>query len=378
MRSKEGKGPDASSLGSTRHVDKMEEKPKQTVLIRVNAERPEISKIRMAAKVIEGGGTVAFPTETVYGLGANALNPRAVLKIFRAKKRPPDNPVIAHVATKEEAYTLSREVPKKAEELMDKFWPGPLTLILKASEVVPRITTAGLDTVAVRMPNHKVALALIREAKVPVAAPSANLSGKPSPTTAQHVWEDLAGRIDIILDGGPVNVGVESTVLDVTVDPPQVLRPGGTPYEKLREVLGTIELHPSATADRDISLVHARSPGMKHRHYAPEVELILVEGEPDAVVRKVQELASSYMKSGKKIGIMATDESLNAYKADIVKSFGSREDPTEIAKNLFRLLREYDKEEIDKVIAEGIMPRGLGLAVMNRLRRASSFNIVRA
>jgi len=350
---------------------------KRTIVIKVNARRPEINKIRVAADLIRKGGIVAFPTETVYGLGADALNPKAVMKVFKAKKRPPDNPIIVHIANKKDVHRLARDVPETAEKLMARFWPGPLTLILKRSKLVPDITVVGLDTIAIRMPSNKVALALISESMTPISAPSANLAGKPSPTTAEHVINDLAGRIDAILDAGPTKIGVESTVIDMTVPIPQILRPGGTPYEKLKSVLGQVELHPIAVANRRVRVTRARSPGMKHKHYAPDAEMVVVEGEFNKVVGRIQELANLHMAEGKKVGILATDESLPKYSADIVKSLGSRENLTIIAKNLFKLLREFDKEKVDIIVAEGVAPQGLGLAVMNRLRRAANFNIIK-
>jgi L-threonylcarbamoyladenylate synthase len=351
---------------------------KQTITLKVNRERPEFDKIGVAAEVIRRGGLVAFPTETVYGLGADALNGRAIARIYAAKKRPLDNPIIVHVSNKEEVCKLSISVPETANILMDNFWPGPLTLVVKASETVPEATRAGLDTVAVRMPSHKVALALIRESKVPIAAPSANLAGRPSPTTAEHVRQDLCGRIDLILDAGPTTIGVESTVLDLTADPPQVLRPGGVTYEELRRILGRVELHPVAIGEKSAPVVQVRSPGTKHRHYAPNAQVIVVEGRSDAVVSKVQELAGRFSGKGAKVGILATDESASVYRAGVVKSLGSRKDLATTARNLFRLLREFDMERVDVIVAEGVATKGLGLAVMNRLRKASGFNIVKA
>jgi L-threonylcarbamoyladenylate synthase len=351
---------------------------KKTIVLKVDAENPEIEVIRIAADTIKKGGLVAFPTETVYGLGADALNPKAVKALFKAKKRPLDNPPIVHVGHIQDVYRLAREVPPKAEKLMEKFWPGPLTLIFKRSEIVPDVTVSGLDTVAVRMPRHKVALALIRESGCPIAAPSANLAGRPSPTTANHVLEDLNGRIDVVLDAGPTNIGVESTVLDLTVEPPQILRPGGTPYEVLREVLGRVELHPVAVADKKVHVDRARSPGMKHRHYAPKAKMIVIEGDLETVVKKIAELVDHYKQRKMKVGVLATDETITSYKADVVKSMGSRKRLEEIAKNLFRLLREFDSEGVDIIIAEGVPTEGLGLAVMNRLRKASGYRIVKA
>ncbi|MEM2994481.1 MAG: L-threonylcarbamoyladenylate synthase [Candidatus Bathyarchaeia archaeon] len=351
---------------------------KKTLVLKVNAQKPETEKIRIAANIIKRGGLVAFPTETVYGLGADALNEKAVLALFKAKNRPLDNPPIVHVGDIENVYKLAKKVPSKAEKLMKIFWPGPLTLIFRRLEIVPEVTVAGLDTVAVRMPRHNVALALIRESNCPIAAPSANLAGKPSPTTAKHVLDDLNGRIDAVLDAGPTHIGVESTVLDMTVEPPQILRPGGTSYEELSEVLGVVGLHPVAVAEKPVSLKKARSPGMKHKHYAPNADLIVVEGEVSAVSEKVKELAAFYMGKGSKVGILATDETVGGYRANVVKSLGSRGNLEAIAKNLFRLLREFDFEGVDVIIAEGVPTQGLGLAVMNRLRKASGYSIVKA
>ncbi|MGD0069970.1 MAG: L-threonylcarbamoyladenylate synthase [Candidatus Bathyarchaeia archaeon] len=351
---------------------------KETILLKVDPENPDPAKIQTAAQIIQKGGLVAFPTETVYGLGADALNPDAVLALFEAKKRPLDNPPIVHVANASEVYKLAKHVSKKAELLMEKFWPGPLTLVFKRSSIVPDVTVAGLDTVAIRMPKHKVALALIKQSNRPIAAPSANLAGRPSPTTAKHVYEDLNGRIDAILDSGPTIIGVESTVLDLSVDPPMVLRPGGTTFEALKQVLGEVKLHPFVEAEQELPLEKTRSPGMKHKHYAPKAEVILVEGAVPAVIKKVKELAESYRLKGAKVGILATDETQTAYKADVVKSLGSRFNLAVVAQNLFRLLREVDAENVDVIIAEGVPSEGIGLAIMNRLRKASGYHIIKA
>jgi len=350
----------------------------KTLLLKVNPGKPDPEKIQLAASIIQRGGLVAFPTETVYGLGADALNHEAVLALFEAKKRPLDNPPIVHVADPSEVTRLVVEVPKKAELLMEKFWPGPLTLIFKHSNLVPKETVASLDTIAIRMPKHKVALELIRQSRCPIAAPSANLAGKPSPTTAQHVYEDLNGRIDAILDGGSTNIGVESTVVDLSVDPPMLLRPGGTPFEALKKVLGDLRLHPFVEAEQELPLQQIRSPGMKHKHYAPKAEVILVEGNVPDVIAKVKQLAESYRLKGEKVGILATDETQTAYRAEVVKSLGSRFDLVTVAQSLFRLLREVDAGGVDVIIAEGVSSDGLGLAVMNRLRKASGYHIVKA
>ena len=350
----------------------------KTLFLKVDPENPDLTKIQTAAEIIRRGGLVAFPTETVYGLGADALNSEAVLALFEAKKRPLDNPPIVHVADPREVYRLVEDVPAKARVLMDKFWPGPLTLIFRHSQIVPNVTVAGLDTVAIRMPKHRVALELIKQSCRPIAAPSANLAGKPSPTTAQHVFEDLDGRIDAILDGGATNIGVESTVVDLSVDPPLLLRPGGTPFEALKKVMGEIKLHAFVEAEQELSLKEIRSPGMAHKHYAPKAEVILVEGNVSVVTAKVSELIESFGLKGKKVGILATDETQKCYQADVVKSLGSRSNLASVAQNLFRLLREVDAENVDIIIAEGVSSEGLGLAVMNRLRKASGYHIIKA
>jgi len=349
----------------------------QTLLLKVNPQNPSRAKIQTAAKIIQNGGLVAFPTETVYGLGADALNADAVLALFAAKRRPLDNPPIVHVASPAEVVRLVEEVPKNAALLMEKFWPGPLTLVFKHSTVVPIVTTAGLDTVAIRMPKHKVALALIQASGCPIAAPSANLAGKPSPTTVHHVFEDLNGRVDAIIDGGATNIGIESTVVDVTVNPPMVLRPGGTTFEALKLVVGDLQLHALVEAEKELPLDNIRSPGMKHRHYAPKAEVLLIEGPASAVIIKIQELAESYRIKGNKVGVLATDETQAAYKADIVRSLGSRFNLSTIAQNLFRLLREVDAQNVDVILAEGVPLEGMGLAVMNRLRKASGYHIIK-
>ncbi|MEM3699319.1 MAG: L-threonylcarbamoyladenylate synthase [Candidatus Bathyarchaeia archaeon] len=351
---------------------------KKTLVFKVDPKNPENNAIRLAANIIKKGGLVAFPTETVYGLGADALNAKAVLALFEAKKRPLDNPPIVHVGKIENIYKLVKEIPPKADMLMRRFWPGPLTLIFKRSSVVPSVTVAGLDTIAIRMPRHNVALALLRESNCPIAAPSANLAGKPSPTSAEHVLEDLNGRIDAILDAGLTRIGVESTVLDMTVEPPQILRPGGTPYEDLKKILGNVELHPVAIADREVAIEKARSPGVKHKHYAPNAEVVLVEGEASKIVGKVKELVDFYKQENRRVGVLTTDENFDCYRADVVKSLGSRKNLTVIANNLFRLLREFDSEKVDVIVAEGLPMEGLGLAVMNRLRKAAGYKIFKA
>ena len=350
----------------------------KTLMLKVDSDNPDAAKIQSAADILRNGGLVAFPTETVYGLGADALNAEAVVRLFEAKKRPLDNPAIVHIAEAADVYPLVAEVPKKAELLMERFWPGPLTLLFKRSERVPSVSVAGLETIAIRMPKHKVALALIRQSQRPIAAPSANLAGKPSPTTAQHVYEDLNGRIDAILDGGATAIGVESTVVDLSRDPPLLLRPGGTPFEALKKVLTDLRLHPFVEAEQELPPEKARSPGMRYKHYAPKAAVVLVEGDIEAVIAKVLELTEIYQAEGKRICVLATDETQTRYQAYIVKSLGSRFNLASVAQNLFRLLREVDAEGVDVILAEGVPSEGLGLAVMNRLRKASGYHIIKA
>lgn len=337
-----------------------------TRILKINKERINASPIKQAATIIRRGGLVAFPTETVYGLGANALNPKAVQKIFKAKGRPSDNPLIVHVAEKKDFYRFAKEVPPIAEKLIDMFCPGPLTLVLKKSRIIPSITSGDLDTVAVRMPAHPIALRLIRESKVPIAAPSANVSGKPSPTDAKHVFDDLAGKVDIIIDAGKTKIGVESTVVDVTTNPPTLLRPGGITLEQLRRVIGKVALH--SRRDRHVT----KSPGMKYQHYAPKAKVIVVEGFRPKVMREITRQVQRYRRKGKRVGIMTTIKN-HTYDADAVIVVGVT--PQAMARNLFHTLREFDKRHVDIILAEGISERGVGLAVMNRLRKAAGYRI---
>ncbi|MEW6070037.1 MAG: L-threonylcarbamoyladenylate synthase [Candidatus Thermoplasmatota archaeon] len=344
---------------------------KKTKIIKIDPKKIESNKIRIAADIIKRGGTVAFPTETVYGLGANALSSRAVLKIFKAKKRPADNPIIVHVCNKNDIYKLAERVPKEAEELIAKFWPGALTLLLKKSKLVPYTTTGGLDTVCIRMPSHLIAQALIKLSKTPIAAPSANLAGKPSPTTAQHVIQDLKGRIDAVIDGGATKIGVESTVLDLTAKIPTILRPGGVSLEELKKVLNVVKVHELAKAEVELETAVALSPGMKYRHYAPKAEMILVEGSKEKMIRKLQVLAAKY--KNKKLGILSFTG--YPYKAEKLIFLGK--DLEKAAERLFSALREFDKCKVQLILSESCTTKGIGLAVMNRLRKASGYNIVR-
>lgn len=314
--------------------------------------------IARAAQIIRSGGLVAFPTETVYGLGADALNEDAVRKIFIAKERPFDDPLIVHIADAQQLLLLARHIPQRAWELVKKFWPGPLTLVLPKTERVPAVTTGGLETVAVRMPGHPIARQLIELSGCPIAAPSANRFGRPSPTTAQHVLEDLDGRIELILDGGPTPIGVESTVLDLTQDPPMILRPGGVTLEALQEILGEVRLLSSAKSE-----AAKRSPGTRWRHYAPRAQLVLAEpAELEQIVREL-------LKDGKRVGVMISQGRLPC-SPDRLSVIHMPSDLSEYARLLFRVLRELDAHGVDVIVVEAVEEHGLGRAIMDRLRKA--------
>ena len=323
---------------------------------------------RVAGAIIKKGGTVAFPTETVYGLGADALNPDAVRKIFEAKARPPDNPLIVHISSKEQLYDLVKDIPERAFDLMDAFWPGPLTMIFKRKEIVPDIITAGLDTVAVRIPDNSIALILIEESGTPIAAPSANRSGLPSPTTAQHVIADLDGRIDAVIDGGAVKIGVESTVVDMTSVIPVILRPGGIGIDEIRDVTGEVAI---GYPDRLLEAGGvARSPGMKYTHYSPETRMVLVAG--GSTVDRIREFVSRYHRRGMRVGLLATEETAEYIIADEIFILGGRGDIALVASNLFAGIRYLDGRNVDVIIADGSMSDdGIGVAVHNRLRKAA-------
>lgn len=335
----------------------------------VDPESPDPAVIARAADVIRRGGLVAFPTETVYGLGADALNASAVRRIFEAKGRPPNDPIIVHVASVEDLSRVAREVPPVARRLAETFWPGPLTLVLPRGEAVPLVVTAGRDTVAVRCPAHPVALALIRASGTPIAAPSANVFGHTSPTTAQHVLDDLNGRVDVILDGGSTPVGVESTVLDLTAEVPTILRPGGVPKEALERVLGQVQVH-ARPADPRAPLP---SPGTLPRHYAPRVPLWLYTGPREAVLAALREEARRLRAASWRVALLVTDEDVAAVDEEgvLVRSVGSAADLAGMARRLYATLRELEHLQPDVILARDVAPVGLGLAVHDRLVRAA-------
>ncbi len=347
----------------------------QTKVLKINSADIDNICIKEAAKLIQKGELVAFPTETVYGLGADALRPEAANKIYAAKGRPSDNPLIVHIARFEELVSIAKEVPKQAKLLADAFWPGPLTMIVWKNDKVPYETTGGMETVAVRMPNHPVALHLIEESGCLIAAPSANTSGKPSPTEAAHVALDMDGRIPMILDGGPVGIGIESTIIDLTERVPMILRPGYITREMLEEVLGEeVCIDPGIIAAD--SERKPKAPGMKYKHYAPKADLILVEGETDAVVEAINRLVSEKQAAGQKVGIVATDETMERYNSDCTMSIGARSDEDAIARHLYKILREFDDLDIEVIYSESFATPRIGQAIMNRLLKAAGHQVL--
>ncbi|SHD76582.1 tRNA(NNU) t(6)A37 threonylcarbamoyladenosine modification; threonine-dependent ADP-forming ATPase [[Clostridium] ultunense Esp] len=347
----------------------------ETKIIKVNEINPEEELILEGAKFIKEGKLVAFPTETVYGLGANGLNEEAVKEIFVAKGRPQDNPLILHVSSIEDIRPLVKSVSKEAEILMKKFWPGPLTLLFKKSKKVPNIITAGLDTVAIRMPNNPIALGLIKNSGMPIAAPSANTSGKPSPTSADHVIEDLYGKVHMIIDGGSTGVGLESTVLDLTEEIPMILRPGAITLEDLQSIIPNVE--------EDLSIIKnsndivPKSPGQKYRHYAPKADMLVFVGDVENMVMEIKVQAKEFISQEKTVGIMATEETKDRYGQGIIISVGSRKNMETIGHNLFNTIRLFDQKEVDIILAEGVELSYIGTAIMNRLKKASGGNIIK-
>lgn len=345
----------------------------KTQIIKIENAKEEPEKIAAAGKALKQGGLVAFPTETVYGLGGDALNPESSRKIYAAKGRPSDNPLIVHICRWEDLDYIVSCIPPEAEKLAEKYWPGPLTMILPKSRAVPLETTGGLETVAVRMPDHPAALALIQAAGGYVAAPSANTSGRPSPTLARHVREDMDGRIDIILDGGEVGIGLESTIVDLTGDIPEILRPGYITQSMLEAVLGRVGT--DAALQTSESTQPPKAPGMKYRHYAPKGELTIVFGSQDRVVDYINEKLEQAAGEGKKTAVICTDTTRKKYHTPCVKSAGSREEEESIARALYRILRELDEEKAQVIYSEAFDSAGMGQAIMNRLLKAAGHHI---
>ena len=346
-----------------------------TIIEKVDPGHIDTDVMEQAGKLIAEGELVAFPTETVYGLGGDALDPDASRRIYAAKGRPSDNPLIVHIADFDDMKRVAREVPEQAKKLADAFWPGPLAMIVWKSDAVPEATTGGMQTVAVRMPNHPVALELIRRSGCLIAAPSANTSGRPSPTEAQHVAEDLSGKIAMILDGGPVGIGIESTIIDLTEEKPMILRPGYITPEMLSEVLQEeVVIDPGIIAADDTR--KPKAPGMKYKHYAPKAEMIIVDGAQDAVIHKINELTAAKRAEGKKVAVIATDETKDRYDAQVILSMGKRADEDAIAQHLYKILRECDELDVGEIYSECFQTPRIGQAIMNRLLKAAGHTVI--
>lgn len=344
----------------------------KTLIKEIDTNKPDKDLIAIFASMLAGGKTVIFPTETVYGLGANALDEEAAAKIYQAKGRPSDNPLLVHVADKEDVYELVENIDNRAKLLMDRFWPGPLTIVFKKKDIIPDRTSGGLDTVAIRMPSDQVARNLIRQAGVPIAAPSANISGRPSPTKPEHIIRDMDGRVDGILVGGSCNYGVESTIVDLSGDVAMVLRPGSITLEMLGEVLGQVNLDPSLKNKDDN--IRAKAPGMKYKHYSPQAQVYIVRaGDQEDFARRVDELCLDNAKKGLKTGVLTRSSDQHPYQAQV---FDLGESDAEVAKNLFDSLISLDRESIDIAYVPYFEEKGLGVAIMNRLKKAAAYRII--
>ena len=337
----------------------------ETVIKKIDENNIDIDIIKEMAEKIRNGETVIFPTETVYGLGANAMDENATKKIYEAKGRPSDNPLIVHIAL---------EVGEKARKAMDEFWPGPLTIILKKKEIVPNVTSGGLSTVAIRMPSNKIANALIRESKTQIAAPSANISGRPSPTKAEHVVKEMSGRVSGIIMGGDCDFGLESTVVDFSEDKPMILRPGSITKEMLEKVLGDVSIDPSLSKKEDN--IKAKAPGMKYKHYSPNAQVYIVKGEENNVIVKMNELSKKNHAENKKTGIMCMSKDVDKFECDYIVDLGK--DYDEVASNLFDALIKMDEAKMDIVYSVYFESCGVGQAIMNRLLKSAGYRIINA
>lgn len=349
-----------------------------TVIYKIDATNMDMDVIRHAGQILAQGGLVAFPTETVYGLGADAMDARASAKIYAAKGRPSDNPLIVHIARLESLTEIAADIPDAAIKLARAFWPGPLTMILNKSSRVPLGTTGGLNTVAVRMPSHPIARAIIEASQTYIAAPSANTSGRPSPTLAEHVIEDMTGRIDMIIDGGKVGIGLESTIVDLTGPIPMILRPGYITKEMLEQVLDCVTVDQAILAENSDKNFHPKAPGMKYKHYAPKGDLTIVEGAPEDVARCINALTDQAQDKGLQTAVIATDETKASYTCSRVFSIGTRVHEESIAQNLFEILRKMDTLSVDVIYSESFEGGGLGQAIMNRLLKAAGHHVIQA
>lgn len=349
----------------------------KTIMQTINPESFRDEELEEACRILQKGGLVAFPTETVYGLGGDAMHPEASAKIYAAKGRPSDNPLIVHIADMDALEDIAQSVPEAAVKLADHFWPGPLTMIFPKKEAVPKSTTGGLETVAVRMPSHPVARALIRESGVYIAAPSANTSGRPSPTKAEHVKEDLDGRIDMILDGGTVGIGLESTIVDLSTGVPTILRPGYITGEMLEDVLGEVQVDPAILSQKMNPNIVAKAPGMKYRHYAPKGQMTIIEGDTGKVVDEINRLVKEKTDEGCSVAVIATEETKDAYACANVRSVGSRATEGSIAAGLYDILREMDHIGAEYIYAESFEKDTLGKAIMNRMLKAAAYHVIK-
>ena len=345
----------------------------KTKVIRMNPQQLDMEGIREAGEILKQGGLVAFPTETVYGLGGNGLDPQASAKIYQAKGRPSDNPLIIHIADMEDLAKIVKEVPESAKKLASVYWPGPLTMIFEKTNAVPLETTGGLTSVAVRYPSNKVANALILAGGGFIAAPSANTSGRPSPTKAEHVIEDLGDKIDCIIDGGDAEIGLESTIVDFTEEIPTILRPGYYNKEMLEKVLGTVRVDPGILAED--SHVRPKAPGMRYKHYAPKADLTIIQGEMERVIPEINRLAAEQEKAGKKVGVICTDETREQYTTGDIKSIGLRAEDETIAHHLFAILRDFDEDGVEVIYSEAFDTPRMGQAIMNRLLKAAGHKV---
>lgn len=344
----------------------------KTIISNIDKNNIDEAEIKKQAKLLKEGNTVIFPTETVYGLGANALDENAVKKIYEAKGRPSDNPLIVHISSKEEVYKLANDISDKAKVLMSKFWPGPLTMIFKKKDIVPQRTSGGLDTVAIRMPSHKIARELIKQAGIPIAAPSANISGRPSPTKGEHVCAEMNGRVSGIVVGGDCNFGLESTVIDMTMDIPMILRPGSVTKEQLEVEIGQVLIDPSLENKEDV--LKAKAPGMKYTHYSPNGDVYIVTGKEDLVIKKINNLIEENNKKDIKSGVMCLSKNKDKYEGEVIELGNTLE---EVASNLFNVLIEMDNRKIDIIYTEAFPNDGVGRAIMNRLMKSAGYKFIK-
>ena len=350
----------------------------ETKVIKIDRANLNMELLERAGELIKQGALVAFPTETVYGLGGDGLKETAAARIYAAKGRPSDNPLILHIADISALEKLAVDIPELAYRLAEKFWPGPLTMILKKSCIVPYATTGGLDTVAIRMPSDEIAREIIRASGTYIAAPSANLSGRPSPTKAEHVIEDLSGRIEMIVDGGDSDIGLESSIIDLSGEMPLILRPGFITKEDFEQIVAEVEYDSAVLATKPQESIVAKAPGMKYRHYAPKGQITIVEGETSAVVKKINTLVSEQEGKGLRVAVLCAEETKNHYVCRYVYPLGSLKDEKEISAHLFAALRAFDTEQMEVIYSENFENTKLAKAIMNRLRKAAGYQIIQA